>query len=59
MEKLMIDSLQLEAILEKTIDLFQEYQYKHGYDEPRARAEAIRDIIGAIMSFSDDGLQDE
>lgn len=45
-----IDSNQLREILEKTIDLFQDYQYKHGYDEPRARAEAIMDVLGNLIS---------
>lgn len=48
MAKYLIDSEQLKAILEKTIDLFQEYQYRHGHEEPRAREEAIMDVLNSI-----------
>ncbi len=49
MPEISIDSDRLREVLEKTIDLFQDYQYKHGYDEPRARAEAIMDVMGTLM----------
>ena len=36
--------------MEKTIDLFLEYQYKRGYDEPVARSRAVTDIIGSLRT---------
>ncbi|MCE5336474.1 MAG: hypothetical protein LLG06_18005 [Desulfobacteraceae bacterium] len=48
MEKYLLDSWQLKQVLEKTIDLFLEYQYKHGCDEPLARTKAIQDVIESI-----------
>jgi hypothetical protein len=37
--------------MEKTIDLFQEYQYKHGYEEPVARSRAVADILVSIEAL--------
>jgi hypothetical protein len=48
MPKFLIDSKQLTKILERTIDLFLDYQYKHGHDEPRARSQAIREVISSL-----------
>ena len=48
MEKYLLDSRQLETILDKTIDLFLKYQYGHGYDEPLARSRAVADVIGSL-----------
>lgn len=48
MRKFLIDADGLTRILEKTIDLFLEYQYKHGYDEPRARSEAVMAVIESL-----------
>ncbi|NSW85109.1 MAG: hypothetical protein HPY84_02200 [Syntrophobacteraceae bacterium] len=36
---------EMTRILDDTIDRFMEYQYGKGYDEPRARAEAVMDVI--------------
>ncbi len=51
MEKYQFDSHQLQKILEKTIDLFLEYQYKRGYDEPQARSQSIMDVIGTLRGL--------
>jgi len=51
MKKFLLDSEQLTAIIEKTIDLFLDYQYKHGYDEPRARSEAVMAVIESLEYF--------
>jgi hypothetical protein len=53
MAKLLIDSKQLTHILDRTIDLFLHYQYKRGYEEPRARSEAIREVIGSLKLLED------
>ncbi|MFZ2446238.1 MAG: hypothetical protein WAW37_07770 [Syntrophobacteraceae bacterium] len=53
MAKFVITSEQLKTIIERTIDLFLEYQYKHGFDEPRARAEAVMDVIGSLKALKD------
>ncbi len=39
------DQAELAGLLHKAIDAFMDYQYRHGYEEPRAREEAIRNII--------------
>jgi hypothetical protein len=48
MKKFLIDSDQLIKILERTIDLFLDCQYKRGYDEPRARSEAVMAVIDSL-----------
>ncbi len=48
MEKYLLDSRQLETILDKTIDLFLKYQYSNGYEEPLARSRAVADVIGSL-----------
>lgn len=48
MAKYEFEPEQLQEILERTIDLFQDYQYKHGYDEPKARLEAIMDVMESL-----------
>jgi hypothetical protein len=53
MAKFLIDSKQFTQILDRTINLFLDYQYKHGYDEPRARSEAIREVIGSLKLLED------
>jgi len=40
--------------MEKAIDIFLEYQYKRGYDEPMARSGAVMDVIGSLKAFSTD-----
>jgi hypothetical protein len=51
MEKYLLHAEQLKQLVEKAIDLFLEYQYKHGYDEPMARSAAVMDVIGSLKSF--------
>jgi hypothetical protein len=51
MKKYLLNSDQLQQLLEKTIDLFQEYQYKHGYEEPVARSRAVADILVSIEAL--------
>jgi hypothetical protein len=46
MTKYAFDSTTLSKVLHKTIDLFLKYQYESGFEEPRAREQAIMDIIG-------------
>lgn len=48
MKKFLIDSDQLIKILETTIDRFLDYQYKRGYDEPRARSEAVLAVMHSL-----------
>lgn len=54
MEKYLLSSEQLKQMMEKTIDLFLEYQYKRGYDEPMARSGAIMDMIGSLKNLNRD-----
>jgi hypothetical protein len=51
MEKYQLHAEQIKQLVEKAIDLFLEYQYKRGYDEPLARSAAVMDVIGALKSF--------
>ena len=51
MEKYLLHADQLKQLMEKTIDLFLEYQYKRGYDEPVARSRAVTDVIGSIRTL--------
>ncbi len=48
MEKYLLSDEQLQKLMEKTIDLFLEYQYKRGYEEPLARSRAVMDVIGQL-----------
>jgi len=48
MKKFLIDSEQLTKILERTIDLFLDCQYKRGYDEPRARSAAVLAVMHSL-----------
>jgi len=50
MQKYLLHADQLRQLMEKTIDLFLEYQYKRGYDEPVARSRAVTDIIGSLRT---------
>jgi septation ring formation regulator EzrA len=54
MKKYLLNSQQVKELIEKAIDLFLEYQYKRGYDEPKARSEAVMEVMGSIKSFSAD-----
>ncbi len=48
MEKYLLSDEQLQRLMEKTIDLFLEYQYKLGYEEPLARSKAVMEVIGHL-----------
>ena len=52
MEKYLLNTEQLKQLMEKAIDLFLEYQYKRGYDEPIARSGAVMDVIGSLRALS-------
>lgn len=39
---------QIGMLMDRVIDRFLEYQYRFGYEEPRARAEAVRDVLDAL-----------
>ena len=54
MKKYLLTAEQLKQLMEKSIDLFLEYQYKRGYDEPMARSGAVMDVIGSLRTFSTD-----
>lgn len=51
MKKYLLHEDQLKQLMEKTIDLFLEYQYKRGYDEPVARSSAVADILGSLKAL--------
>jgi hypothetical protein len=51
MQKYLFNAEQLKQLVEKAIDLFLEYQYKRGYDEPLARSAAVMDVIGSLRTF--------
>jgi hypothetical protein len=55
MTKYVLDSDQLRAVIEKAIDLFMDYQYKHGYDEPRARSETVMKIMETLRNIKKAG----
>lgn len=59
MRKYVLDSDQLRIILEKVIDIFLNYQFERGYDEPRARTEAIMDVIGSMRALRDETQADD
>jgi hypothetical protein len=45
MKKYVLSAEQLTKILDATIDRFMSYQFKKGFEEPRARQEAIMDVL--------------
>jgi len=51
MEKFLLSAEQLKKFMEKAIDLFLEYQYKRGYEEPMAKSAAIMDLIGSLNTL--------
>ena len=51
MKKYILDRGQLLKLLDRTIDLFLEYQYRQGYEEPKAREETLRDVMGSVDCF--------
>ncbi len=48
MKQYVFNSEQLVQVLDETLDLFMEYQFKWGFEEPRAREEAIREIVAKL-----------
>ncbi len=48
MKKYSVDRDQLLEIMDRTINLFLEYQYGQGFEEPRAREEALRDMLASL-----------
>lgn len=54
MEKYLLNAEQLKQLLEKAIDLFLEYQYKRGYEEPMAKSGAVMDVLGSLKTFGRD-----
>jgi len=54
MKKYQLTTEQLKQLMEKAIDLFLEYQYKRGYDEPMAKSGAVMNVIGSLKNFSMD-----
>jgi len=52
MKKYLLHADQLKQLMEKTIDLFLEYQYKLGYDEPVAKSRAVTEIIGSLRDLT-------
>ena len=48
MEKYLLSAEQLQRLMEKTIDLFLEYQYKLGYEEATAKSGAVMDMIETL-----------
>lgn len=48
MEKCAFNQEEMVRVLDHVIDLFMKYQYERGYEEPRARAEAIRDVMEGL-----------
>ena len=59
MEKYLLSGEQLKKLMEKTIDLFLHYQYKHGHDEPLAKAEAVIEVIGSLRRSGTHALPGE
>ncbi|MHC1724742.1 MAG: hypothetical protein AB9866_01760 [Syntrophobacteraceae bacterium] len=55
MEKYLLESEQLKKVLEKAIDLFQDYQYNRGYEEPLARTKAVTDILTSLRNIKGAG----
>ncbi len=53
MKKYTVDREQLLELMDRAINLFLEYQFKKGYEEPRAREEALRDVLGMMDSLLD------
>ncbi len=51
MIKYVLNSDQLKTLIERAIDLFMDYQYRHGYDEPRARSETVMKIMETLRTI--------
>lgn len=48
MKKYILSTDQLSEILNTTIDQFMSYQFREGFEEPRARQEAIMDVLDLV-----------
>lgn len=59
MAKHSLTSEQIRTLLDRVIDRYLEYEYTFGYEEPRARAEAVRDVLDALESTDPMHWQDE
>jgi len=44
------NQMEMAWLLDHTLSIFMEYQYRHGYEEPQARALAIRDVLEDLDS---------
>ncbi len=51
MTKYVLDSDQIKTLIEKAIDLFMDYQYRYGYEEPRARSETVMKIMETLRTI--------
>ncbi len=49
MERYSFTQEEVVKLLDDAMDLFMEFQYKHGYEEPKARMEAIRAILDLLV----------
>ena len=49
MANYVLDQAQLVQLLEDVLDKFMDYQFRHGYEEPRAREEALRDVLNELI----------
>jgi hypothetical protein len=52
-DRYVLDLDQIAQLLHHFTDLYLKYEYEQGYDEPRARLAAIRDIIEALRAQED------
>jgi hypothetical protein len=57
LEKYELDIDQIAELLHHAIDLFLRYEYELGYDEPRARAETIQEIV-RTLALQTEGPED-
>lgn len=54
MEKYLFSAEQIKQLIEKSIDLFLQYQYGRGYEEPMAKSAAVMDVLGSLKSLGRD-----
>ncbi|MFP5214025.1 MAG: hypothetical protein ACLGPL_11680 [Acidobacteriota bacterium] len=52
MKRFVLNSDQLSGLMDRAIDLFLKYQYGDGFDEPKARKEAIQQIMNELEALS-------
>jgi hypothetical protein len=55
--RFVLTSDQMSALLDSTISVFMEYQFRHGYEEPRARHAAIQTILDRLESVGRNGAR--